>query len=97
MCLGEKGCQLLHWDWDKRQGTRDRNGNSAFAENGEPAYEALPGKRRSCTGIRCSTPSSVTGSRQGRQTAELEPDRRSGAGAVCDGRAKISEDCQHCK
>ena len=42
VCLGGKGCQILHWNWDKRQGRRDRNGNFVFDENGEPACETLP-------------------------------------------------------
>ena len=38
----EKGCQILYWDWEKRQLARDRNGRPVLDEDGKPVYESRP-------------------------------------------------------
>ena len=38
----EKGCQILYWDWEKRQLARDGSGRPVLDESGKPLYETRP-------------------------------------------------------
>ncbi len=42
VCRGERGSQILYWDWEKRRVARDRNGKPVLDEQGQPAYETRP-------------------------------------------------------
>ena len=39
LCRGERGSQILYWDWEKRRAARNRNGKPVLDEKGQPVYE----------------------------------------------------------
>ena len=88
VCRGERGSQILYWDWEKRRAARDRNGKPVLDEKGQPVYET---RRREVPfvyqlhGVQRRAVRRAAGALGGREAAELEPGRGGRASAAGHG------------